>query len=153
MTETDTQAIIGRLLSCFTINRPDPDAFLDEFAKAIAGTSTEALHKAIDEGMRTWSFFPVPAELLSLVKKQTPAKVYQSPNWEQEQRKPRTPAQLAANRKLMADLFVHFDNARKPMRSDDKAAARDRFLSAQSRPGEAIRRAISRKDLAAGERE
>lgn len=146
--------IIARLLAVYGEPRTEnPAAFLDEFAKAIAGTSDAALQRAVDAGMKQWQFFPRPAELLEIIRKQNPTSQRQAPNWEAQARIPRTPEQIAANRTLMANLFVRFDRARSPIRGEDAATLRDRFLSAQARPGDAIRRAMSGKDRAAGERE
>lgn len=158
---TDTEAIITRLANSFTINRPDPDAFLDEFAKAIEGTPTVDLHKAIDEGMRKWKFFPLPAEVLEIVRDmQPPRPTFASKNWDAEPTPIRTEEQKARNRALMQECLANLEAAGRIRVSDRGVGSeeqRQRFLAAQ-RPGfEAMQRNspnrhLHRKDVALTER-
>lgn len=56
--------LIERLVTVFGMpERPDPDAFLNEFAKALKGWPEQVLEKAGDRIIRSSTFWPKPSEV------------------------------------------------------------------------------------------
>lgn len=69
MTMSPQDRAIARLTGTFGEPRtPDPEIFLEEFAKAISGWSLKVLDKACDEVIRTSTFWPKPAEIIEKCK-------------------------------------------------------------------------------------
>lgn len=100
---TPEAEVIKRLVAIYGEPKTgDPEAFLEEFAKAISGYSRESLHRACDRVIKACTFWPKPAELLEHLR----AKIQTTPDFPNNDwsRDAPTPESRARCNALMADL-------------------------------------------------
>jgi hypothetical protein len=144
-------SIVERLMAIYgNPNTENPELFLSEFEQALAGTDERLLHKAIDEGMKSWQFFPRPSEVLTVLRRQNPpARVEKFKDWQPPQMSPEGKERC---RSLMANLMVTLKSSGH-VSVDETEKRKQAFQRTQCAPGAAINAWFSRKDQAAGERD
>lgn len=121
-----TEEIIGRLAAVFgNPNTSDLHGFMAEFARAIHGFDPEQIDKAVTQGIREWKFFPRPAEVIEIVRRNNPPKSVPE-NWKDyPEPPPPTAEEKARGRALMANLFRHMDGANKFTLNGDPVPSMD----------------------------
>lgn len=74
------EKVISRLSTVFGEPKTEnPEDYIDEFLRAMAGYDAQVLMDACDEVIRTATFFPRPGELLAIVSRKLAARAAREP--------------------------------------------------------------------------
>lgn len=126
---------IERLCDAFG-NPPgdNPQAFLTEIHRALAGCHEDKIARTLDYGIRhIWKFFPRPAEITALMLQLHPLKEPEPKVWPEPPK--RTPEEIARVRAMTKDAVAFLSkSAFTPNTAEQDEVQRQRFIAAQ-RPG------------------
>lgn len=144
MTSTAAQRAVARFAAMYGEPRsPDPEAFFEEFARALSGTEPRILDEAVSRTVRDAVFWPKPAEVLAHARVVAAERYRPAEHQPVTERTPPTPVQRARADALVAEM-------RRALAANivggpvaPPAVAASDWARAQSAPGEAIRRSLT----------